>query len=178
MNVVHISENNFDDEYKASADAIRDFLYMFFEIAGDCRPVGDFDRAELGTVDPFRYLDIEYDYEYQFRSDSEISFLHQAAAVNLLCRLAQAYETDECSGSTFVSDFNNEMTREAKEPFLREHVPDLFRIHQAFRDGRIVNTPSIHNAFNSAFSDSERFYPSLGVVLDDVVLATFESLCP
>ncbi len=66
MNVVQIDKNNFDDEYKASADAIRDFPYMFFEIAGDRRPVGDFDRAELGEVNPFRYLDIKYDYEYQF----------------------------------------------------------------------------------------------------------------
>ena len=175
MNVVQIDKNNFDDEYKASADAIRDFLYMYFEIAGDRRPVGDFDRAELGKVNPFGYLDIKYDYEYQFRSDWEIKFLHQGAAINLLCRLAQAYETDECSGSTFVADFNNEETRKTKEQILKEFSPDLFTILEAFSNGRIVATKRIQIAFHAAFNDSERFFPSLEKVLTDVILTAFDS---
>lgn len=177
MNVVQISETNFDDEYKASTEAIRDFLYMFFEIAGDCRPIGDFDRAELGNVDPLRYLDIEYDYEYQFRSESEITFLHEAAAVNLLCRLAQIYDADERSGSTFISDFSNELSRKANEKTLIEHVPDLFRIHKAVSDNRIIGTSSIKNAIDAAFGDSHRFHASLQAVLNDVILKSFDSLC-
>lgn len=176
MNIVKVDETNYKDEYKASTEAIRDFLYMYFDISLDCLPTGDFDRAELGNVDPFRFLDIEYIYKYQFRNKAELNFLHQGAAINLLCRLAQVYDLDGYSGSTFISNFLNEQTRIDKEEFLKEHVPELFKIHDAYCQGKIVKTPSIIDAFRAAFHDSERFYTSLERVLTDVIFSTFESL--
>ncbi|MCR9115771.1 MAG: hypothetical protein NXI22_02345 [bacterium] len=175
MNIVRINEVNESEEYAHSANAIRDFLYMYFEIASDCRPFGDFDRAELGSVDPFKYLDIDYECHYQFRSSSEVTFLHKAAAVNLLCQIAQCYDTDECSGSTIVADFNDVDVRTSKEQSLKDVAPELFAIFEAFCDGRVVNNPNIHAAFHAAFNDSEAFHQSLKSVLTEVVLTTFNS---
>jgi len=176
MNVINVTDATFPDEYSASTSAIRDFLYMYFEISGDCRPFGDYDRAELGHVDPFQYLDIHYVYKYQFRSDAEITFMHQAAAINLLCRLAQAYDKDECSGSTFMTDFCNLDSRRTNEPLLRESAPDLFRIYEAYSEGRIIDTPNIQEAFQAAFKDRTKFYFALGAVLKEVILKTFHNL--
>ncbi len=178
MNLLRIDQNNVDDEYEESTNAIRDFLYMFFEIAGDCLPVGDFDRAELGEVDPYKYLDIQYEYRYQFRSDAEIAFLHQGAAINLLCRLAQVNDEDQCSRSTLLADFNNEQVRAENEEMLMHAAPDLFKIYDAWSGGRIIATPSIRNSFHLAFSDSARFHASLEAVLNDVILKTFDGLRP
>lgn len=176
MNVINVTDATFADEYSASTSAIRDFLHMYFEISGDCRPFGDYDRAELGSVDPFRFLDIHYVYKYQFRSDAEITFMHQAAAINLLCRLAQTYDTDECSGSTVMADFCDLDTRRKNELPLRECAPDLFRIYEAYCEGRIVDTPSIQEAFHAAFKDQTKFYFALGGVLTEVILKTFDNL--
>ncbi len=178
MNLIKVGEDNVRDEYDESTNAIRDFLYMFFEIAGDCRPVGDFDRAELGNVDPYKFLDIRYEYEYLFRTDSDIVFLHQGAAINLLCRVAKVYDMGECSGSAWMTYFNDEQMRVEKERELREHAPDLYKIHDAWSRGRIIGTPCIQNSFHLAFKDSERFWPSLEVVLNDVILKTFDTRRP
>ena len=175
MNIVKITETNSEAEYKASEETIREFLYMFFEISGDCRPVGDWDRAEIGTVNPFRFLDIDYEYEYQLRSSSEIKFMHEGAAVNLLCRLASFYDLDECSGSTLMADFNNEASRKEKSDAINANAPDLFKIHEAFASGRIVKTPCIQDAFKAAFSGCEEFYSSLKKVLAEVIFKAFEN---
>ena len=119
MRIVRVNEGTYDAEYSASTDAIRDFLYMYFQIAGDCLPAGDFDRAELGSVDPFRYLDVAYEYTYQFRSKQEVAFLHEGAAINLLCHLAQAIDLDECSGSTIVADFRSALARSQEDDALQ-----------------------------------------------------------
>jgi hypothetical protein len=135
---LHINEINFTIEYKESEDAIKDFLYMTFEIAGDCLPTGDWNRAELGRVDPFRYLDIAYECAYQFRNPSELAFLHRSAALNLLCRLAQIEDEDDCSGSTWMDDFRNPHVHLEKEMLIRRYHPELFKIKQAFERGRVV----------------------------------------
>ena len=187
VNIVHVSEQSFEDEYSASTNAMRDFLYMYFEISGDCRPTGDFDRAELGAVDPFRYLDIDYRSTFQFRSGTEIQFLHQASAVNLLCQLAQVFDHDECSGSTLMTDFisiecrngqTNHHSGDSLRAHLRDSIPEVFRIRDAVGAGRIIDTPSITNAFTAAFTSAELFHQSLGVVLSDVILVSFYELWP
>lgn len=108
MPVITVDESNSNLEFFASKSAISDFLYMYFNIAGDCLPTGDWDRAELGAVDPFRYIDIDYDCKYQIRSNAEIRFMREAAAVNLLCRLARIHAEDEEQCSTVVQDFRQE----------------------------------------------------------------------
>lgn len=145
MNVCRIDESNYGREYEESTNAIKDFLYMAFEIAGDCQPIGDWTRAELGTVDPFRYLDIVYEYKYQFRSDAEVDFLHRFAALNLLCRLA-------------VHD----------EDGTRHH-PDLVRIREAFESGRVVSLPVLDRAFRAGLDGTEAFIPTLELVQVEIV---------
>ena len=60
MRRVTIDDSSYRHEFEASASAIRDFLYTYFEISGDCLPIGDWDRAELGSVDPTCYIDVEF----------------------------------------------------------------------------------------------------------------------
>ncbi len=152
MNVCRIDKSNYEREYEESTNAVKDFLYMAFEIAGDCQPVGDWTRAELGTVDPFRYLDIAYEYEYQFRSEGEIHFLHRFAALNLLCRLA-------------VHDEDG--TR---------HDPNLVRIRDAFESGRVVSLPVLDRAFRAGLYGTEDFVPALKLVNAEIVQRTFAAL--
>jgi hypothetical protein len=152
VNVCRIDESNYKREYEESTDAIKDFLYMAFEIAGDCQPIGDWTRAELGTVDPFRYLDVAYEYEYQFRSEQEVQFLHRSAALNLLCRLA-------------VHDEDG--TR---------HQPELVRIREAFESGRVVSLPVLDRAFRAGLDGTEDFVPALKLVNAEIVRRTFAAL--
>ena len=126
---------------------------MYFQIAGDCLPAGDFDRAELGSVDPFRYLDVAYEYTYQFRSKQEVAFLHEGAAINLLCHLAQAIDLDECSGSTIVADFRSALARSQEDDALQAQAPDLHAIYKAYRNSRTILTPAIQQALQAAFLD-------------------------
>lgn len=176
MNVVVIDESNCDREYQESTSAIKDFLYMLFEIAGDRLPLGDWDRADLGAVDPFRYLDIAYEDEYQFRSVPELDFLHRAAALNLLCRLAEIEDEDECSGSTWMADFQNPLVRAEKETSIREHHPVMFRILEAFESGRIVSIPVIQQAFTAALYGNGDFLQALANVTSEIVVRPFDDL--
>jgi hypothetical protein len=173
---VRIDESNYASEYQESEDAIKDFLYMAFEIAGDCLPTGDWDRAELGRVDPFRYLDIAYEYQYLFRSSSELDFLHRSAALNLLCRLARIEDNDECSGSTWMADFRTPHVRLEKEALIRRYHPELFQIQDAFEGGRVVGIPIIQRAFKAALYATEELYPVLRLVTESIVLRTFDLL--
>lgn len=175
MNVVHVDESNFDRLYAESTSAIQDFLYMLFEIAGDCRPIGDWDRAELGEVDPFKYLDISYEYEYQFRSGSELTFLHRSAALNLICRLANIVDEDETSGSTWMEDFRRRDSLPDGEGLLRKYHPELFLISEAFEAGRVVGHPTIQRAFRAALYGGDDFFLTLRLLVPDVVLRTFDT---
>ncbi|MDP9194734.1 MAG: hypothetical protein M3P06_23810 [Acidobacteriota bacterium] len=176
MRILRIDESSFHREYEESRCAIKDFLYMLFEICGDCQPFGDWDRAEVGTVDPYKYLDIAYEYEYQFRSVQEIDFLHRSAALNLLCRLARVDDEDQCSGSTWMTDFRSPDVRAAKEALTRTYHPELFQILEAFESGRIVDIPVIHRAFRAALYGTEDLYPTLGLITAEIVLRTFDGL--
>ena len=173
---VRIDESNYASEYQESVDAVKDFLYMAFEIVSDCLPTGDWDRAELGKVDPFRYLDIAYEYEYLFRSPEDLAFLHRSAALNLLCRLAKIDDDDECSGSTWMVDFRTPHLRLENEALIRRYHPELFQIEEAFEGGRIVQVPIIQRAFRAALYGSEELYPVLRLVTEKIVLRTFDLL--
>jgi hypothetical protein len=175
MNVVHVNETNFDQLYAESRCAIKDFLYMLFEISGDCLPCGDWDRAELGEVDPFRYLDIAYEFKYQFRSESELTFLRRAAALNLLCRLARIADEDLTTGSTWMADFRGRSKQQALEAAIREHHPELLTIVKAFEAGRVVPDSAIQRAFKAALYGTDDFWITLRSVTADVVLRTFGS---
>ncbi len=52
MPVIKVDESNADLEFEASKEAIRDFLYTYFDVAGDCLPTGDWERAERGRHPP------------------------------------------------------------------------------------------------------------------------------
>jgi hypothetical protein len=176
MRLVTIDDANYEEEYRATADAIRDFLYMYFEISGDCLPVGDWDRAELGSVDPFRYLDVAFEYEYLFRPEHEIAFLHEGAAVNLLCRLAQAVDTDECSGSRVVSEFGAGLASGQDDASLRKLSPELHAIYQAHAGGRVVDLLPIQAALSAGFTGNpQAFYSVLETVRTQVIIPVFAS---
>ncbi len=177
MRLVTIDDANYEEEYRATADAIRDFLYTYFEIVGDCFPAGDWDRAELGSVDPFRYLDVAFEYDYLFRPEHEIAFLHEGAAVNLLCRLAQAVDADECSGSRVVPEFGAALASGQDDAALRKLSPELHAIHQAHAAGRVIDLPSIQAALRAGFTGTpQAFYSALESVRTQVITPVFERL--
>ncbi|GEM_PF-5712326 len=176
MPTINITAENADTEYAASKEAIRDILYMYFEIAGDCRPIGDWDRADLGRFAPYRYLDIEYEADYCIRSSSEVEFLQQGSAVKLLCQLACVYDQDMCSGATFMRDFCDPDMRERRSDELRECHPELFRIHSAFSGGRVLKNPLLHDAFFAAFHKEGDFYQSLRKVLEEIIIPCLKNL--
>lgn len=162
MRRVTIDDSTYSREYEASAAAIRDFLYTYFEISGDCLPLGDWDRAELGSVDPFLYLDVQFVPQDGFRGPGELVFLREGAAVNLLCRVADALCVDECSGSTRVAGFCSAVASGADDEALRALSPDLLAIYRAYADGRVANAPSIQAAFAAWLSgDVRAFYAAL-----------------
>jgi hypothetical protein len=177
MRLVTIDDANYEEEYRATAGAIRDFLYTYFEIVGDCLPAGDWDRAELGSVDPFRYLDVTFEYAYLFRPEHEIAFLHEGAAVNLLCRLAQAVDADECSGSRVVPDFSAGLASGQDDASLRKLSPELHAIHQAYAGGRVVDRLPIQTALRAGFAGNPHaFYSALESVRTEVILPVFARL--
>ncbi len=172
MNIIKITENNSDFEYNESSKALKDILLMYFEISSDCLPIGDFSRAEYGNVDPYKYLDIEYEYKYQFRSNHELKILHEGVAIKLLCILANIVDEDECSGSTVLSDFNSNI--HADNEIIQKKFQVITVIHEAWNQGRIIKTPSIHHSFNIAFNDEQKFYNSLESVRKEVIMNVFE----
>ncbi len=176
MNLVRVDESNYDRLHAEWVSATKDFLYMLFDIAGDCQPFGDWDRAELGAVDPFQYLDIAYDGDCPFWSGPTLHFLHRSAALNLLCRLASIGLEDECSGSTWMADFRSRRSQPAIEALIREYHPELFRILEAFEAGRVVPHPVIQRAFRAALYGSDDFLDALRSVTSEIVLRTFDAL--
>lgn len=74
-------------------------------------------------------------------------------------------------------DFNTSAMRNSKDSVLRQHSPDLFRIHEAFLSGRIVATESVQAAFVAAFSNNYKYFlGSLQRVLNDVIITAFDRL--
>lgn len=171
--VVEVTDETFDSLYAESAAALRDILYLYLEIASDCLPWGDFDRADRGTFDPYRFLAITYRHRYQFRSESDLRLLHEGSAISLIAHLAEIAFLDECSESTFVEDFaRGRITYE--HPAAHDTLVELARIHHAYVTGRIVDHPLIRSAFDTAFTDPESFLDRLPPLVADVIVPTFE----
>lgn len=157
---IAITEDNFDDEYKLVEAALQDFLLMYFEIGADCLPYGDFSRAPLGEVDPFRFLDISYTSPaYGFIDERSLRMLHQGAAVNLLCRLADFHENAMGSfdGHGYSSAFKAMLSGDTEWEQWRNKALDLLKIYDAFVEVRIIDIPAIRGAFSLAFSDPGAF---------------------
>lgn len=177
MRRVTIDDTNCAREHAASAAAIRDFLYTFFDISVDCLPIGDWDRAALGEVDPFLYLDVEFVCQYSLRTPAEVEFLHVGAAVNLLCRVAVAFDGDEASGSTVVAAFCSAVASGADDEVLRVVSPELQAIYRAFASGRVPRATAIQSAFRAWLTgDARAFYQTLGIVRAEVIEPAFANL--
>jgi hypothetical protein len=176
VNIIRVDLSNFDRLFAESTAAIKDFLYMRFEIAGNGMPFGDWDGAELGDVDPYAYLDVAYEFAYQFRSEAELRFLRMSAALNLLCQLARIVDADETSGSTFMEDFRNRAARPEREVMIRTYHPELYRVSEAFESGRVIAHPAIHRAFRAALYGADDLHEALQAVTRDVVMRTFDDL--
>ena len=170
---VHVTEATADAEWRASAAALRDILYTYLDLCADCLPTGDWSRAERGTTDPFRYLDIHYAGTVAIRTPAEERLLHEGAAVQLLCRLADAAETDEASGSRTVEAVAEAVARGASSGEIAAVSPELARIARAWRRGRIVPEPSIQRAFEAAFTPGEHVHDHLRAVREQVVVPAF-----
>lgn len=167
MRVIKVDEANFGKVYEAAAAAARDFLFLFWDITADRLPGGDFDRADQGSVDPYQYVDLEFDGAAVV--DTEL--LRVGAAVTLLARLAEVNDLDECSETTYLRDFN------AGRPQTGTGIPrveELARIREVFDAGGIIEHPALIEAFEVAFSDPDRLRDALARVVREVILPTFE----
>ena len=157
-NPVKITEANSAREIELSTIALKNILYLYYEISSDCLPIGDWDRADADYFDPYRYLDIEYESNFIIRDEAELALLHEGSAVFLLCRLAQFYDLDESTGSLTMLDFCKTKQREIEERHLRTIAPELFRIHSVFESGNIVKNEYIQNAFLVAFTGNYELF--------------------
>lgn len=170
---VHVPDGDPDGEFEASRAALRDILYAYLDICGDCLPAGDWTRAERGATDPFRYLDIRYRSAWLFRTGAELRVLHHGAAVLLLCRLAELDEDDDGAGVRAGEAFAEAAMRSAPDDVLAAISAARLPIYQAWRAGRVTDEPTIQAAFRAAFSPGLDLYGALQAVRERVILPTF-----
>lgn len=177
--IVKIDESNFDYEYSNALIAIKAFLYMYFDISDDCLPLGDWCRTDRIEFDVFRYLDIEYTYQYQFLSLGQLRVIHHGAAIYLLCQIAEVLEDDEGRENSIRAAFYSIEFRKTHENSLRKTIPIIFKILEAYQQGRIVKTPCIQEAYKFAFSPNiSAFWSSLQQIREEVICKTFTNTNP
>ena len=151
-----INEQNYDDAIKA----LKDILYMFVDIIVQN---GDFAELELGSFDPFLYIDAEIESDYVLLTDGEFNLLQQGAAIALLAKVADVYFDDECQCNDVMPFFN----KNGKLPEgFDNYYPQLPKIKNAFQQNRIIQEPKIIDAFNAAFSNWAVFQKRLKVLME------------
>ncbi len=170
MGKLTINEQN----YKEVIKALKDILYMYMELIIEN---GDFAERDLGDFDPYLYLDVIND--TSFLTEGEHNLLRQGSAIALLSTIADVYlyeshEYDERIMPHFIK------TGDLPKA-VDDYYPQIKRTKTAFDEGRIINDPNIVKAFEAAFTNEDKFYDKLKIILENNIkncfidLSNFES---
>ena len=137
-----------EENYLAAIDAVRDILYMYYDLASD----GFIHSIETGKFDPIFFVDC---FEYKDKSFViDVNLLHEGSAVAILCRL---------------SDYWDEIGEVPEDNFA-------FEVKRMLTKGRLDHLPLAEKAIKLAFEDEEKFRDLLKDVYKEYVLGFFRKL--
>lgn len=139
-----------EENYLVAIDAIRDVLYMYYDLASD----GFIHNIETGKFDPIFFADC---YLFEPKGISfgiDVKLLHEGSAVAILCRL---------------SDYWDEIGTIPEDNFA-------FEVKRMLTKGRLDHLPLAEQTIKLAFEDEEKFRDLLKDVYKEYVLEFFKKL--
>jgi hypothetical protein len=144
-----IPSNEINEEnYKSAISAIRDILYMYYDLV---ESEGFFHGTDTGSFDPLAYADCYLSEPLGI----DVGILHEGATVAILCRLY---------------DYWDEIGE------LPEHDQLVNEVRRMLPKGRFDHLPLAERAITAAFRDEDEFWNLLPQVYKDYVVERFKKL--
>jgi len=108
------------ENYQQADNAIRDILYMFFDMARSYRGFGH--NIETGSFNPFDFLDSQIVAPPGQSFSIDQALLHGGAGISMLCTLSNAWDEEQMhsEASTWI--------KSAKESLVlgrANHLPEI-----------------------------------------------------
>ncbi len=140
------------ENYSVAINAIRDILYMFYDLSESYEGFGH--NIEIGSFDPIFFADC-YVFEPQgITFGIDVNVLHEGSAVAILCKLSDYWDEH---GTTPEDEFFSEVKR-------------------ILAEGRLDHLPLAEQAVKLAFENEEKFRDLLGEAYEKYVVQFFKRL--
>lgn len=140
-----------EENYPTALSAIRDILYMYYELAQE----GWFQHnIDTGTFDPLFFADCWFCESPGGGCSIDVDLLHKGSAVAVLCNLSDIWdETGEIPETEFAN-----------------------QVKHALEDDRFDHLPLAEHTIRLAFQNEEQFRESLAEIYKIYVLEFFIKL--
>jgi hypothetical protein len=131
-----IPSNEINEEnYPNAISAIRDILYMYYDLKGS---EGFFHNTDTGSFDPLSYADCYLSEPPGKSFGIDVGLLHEGAMVAILCRLSDYWDEigELPENENFVDDARHMLSEGRFDhlPLAERTIATAFRSEDEFRD--------------------------------------------